>query len=211
MIKFIYSAISKLDMKGKRGIEFNLATIAVAILILIGLILVVVYTLSGFTKLTGSEGIGKAQTEARAGLLGVDWDALTSKEQKAIEKKDPKDAAEIQLNTAQTAIISEDYDNAIILAKRVASNPPTDDLKKRADEIIAKAEAGKKLLAGKNKIIEEQKAKISESEKKIDGFETYKKRFNELLTQESIAIKEDIGKESLVDQLVYKTATGGFN
>src|SRR3989344_7704102 len=110
MIKFIYPVISRLDMKGKKGVEFNLATIAVAILILIGLILVVVYMLGGFAKLTGAEGIGKAQAEARAGLLGVDWDALTSKEQKNIEKKDPKIAAEIQLNTAQAAIVSKDYD-----------------------------------------------------------------------------------------------------
>ena len=73
-------------MKGKKGAEYLLVIVTVAILLLIGLTLVIVYTLGGFAKLTGEEGIGKAQAEARAGLLGVDWDALTSKEQKNIEK-----------------------------------------------------------------------------------------------------------------------------
>jgi len=222
MIKFIYSAISKLDMKGKRGIEFNLATIAVAILILIGLILVVVYTLGGFTKLTGAEGIGKAQTEARAGLLGVDWDALTTKEQEKMKEKTPKDAAQIQLNNAQTAIDSKDYDRAIILANEaiklvqsVASKLSVSDveaLNKRAEEILAKAKNGKKLLDERNKLLEPQKAKLAESEKKIEVFLT---RFKELLFREGTIIVLDAGEEKLRDdedsKAIYKIITDNFN
>ena len=208
-------------MKGKKGAEYLLVIVTVAILLLIGLTLVIVYTLGGFAKLTGEEGIGKAQAEARAGLLGVDWDALTSKEQKNIEKKDPKIAAEIQLNTAQAAIVSKDYDGAKSLANEAkkltqdaASKLSAEDLNnlnEKADKILAEAEAGKKILAERDSILEEQKTKVSESESKILGFETYKTRFNKLLTQESIAIKGAIGKESLVDQLIYKIVTGGFN
>ena len=229
MIKFIYPVISRLDMKGKKGVEFNLATIAVAILILIGLILVVVYTLGGFAKLTGGEGIGKAQAEARAGLLGVDWDGLTSKEQKDIEKNNPKGAVELQLNAAQVAINSKEYDKAISLANKakelardVALKLSAEELKnlnEKADKIIAEAGKGKKILDERNKLIneliEQQKAKISESESKISGFESYKKKFNELLLQEKIVITGNAEEEKLRDdessKAIYKMITEGFS
>jgi len=181
MISFIYLLRVNFVMN-KRGIEFNLTTIAVLILIVIGLVLLIVFVVPTFTKLTGEEGLGKGEQIAKQGLLGIDWDELTLEEQAKLE---PSQADDTRLNTANKYLQNGnevDCDRAKILAEDVLKEPSTEEIRKRANDIMNSVNDCKAKFLYENSLIQEKVAYKTNSK---DSYVKAKEQFQEVINKYS--------------------------
>ena len=162
-------------MLNKKGIEFNLSTIAILILILVGVVLIAWYSISKFNVLTGIGGLGKAEESAKAGLLGVDFDALTDKEKKDWKKKDTLGYANHILKEADNALEKErDYDKAIRLTDGFLNDRSFTELKeypalKEIAENIKKSAEKRKLDFTAGKKIDDYKTLLNQADSKQDS------------------------------------------